>query len=156
MQMTNLFENSFQTPIVKRFEATSCSSSFESTRIETRIAIESSQTMIAIVESVFCYYIEKNWKKFHSEIQKLKRNLVSTTLASNFNIFWSSLQIVLLQFLSILTWIEAILTKCNFIVSSGWRPLDKDELSLSALKHSLVIFDFIDPVALWPSGKRIL
>ena len=63
MQMTNLFENSFQTPIVKRFEATSSSSSFESTRIETRIAIESSQTTSAIVESIFCCYIEKNWKK---------------------------------------------------------------------------------------------
>ena len=148
MQMTNLFENSFQTPIVKRFEATSCSSSFEPTRIETRIAIESSQTTSAIVESFFCCYIEKNWKKIPLRNPKTQKKSCfdntgvkfqhflkftsnrSTSISIDFNLNWSNFD------------------EMQFHCELGWGPLDKDELSLSALKHSLVIFDFMDPVAL--------
>ena len=81
MQMTNLFENSFQTPFVKRFEAHLVSS-----QLELKPELQSSllRQRAPLLNQFFVATSKKIEKKF---TQKLKRNLVSTTLASNFNIF---------------------------------------------------------------------
>ena len=149
MQMTNLFENSFQTPFVKRFEAHLVSS-----QLELKPELQSSLLrQRAPLLNQFFVTTSKKIEKFSLRDPKTQKKSCfdntgvkfqhflkftsnrSSSISLDFNLNWSNFD------------------EMQFHCELGWGPLDKDELSLSALKHSLVIFDFMDPVALWPSGN---